>query len=316
MAYIYTYHNNRSIFLNEILESHGWKKAEEGQTAEFGMWSTHADGPRDSIIKLYELEKTNKMDNKRSFYLHLLERGITNNVPETFLSWEDVLKHCDKNGIDSNRLWYLKHANSSEGKHVWCYNDINHLKTYATKPKMMDNYVVQLEVPRMKLIVGYKVTFRVYALIWEGRLYIYRRYVGKIHSRPYDTSLLESDRHIECVVANGKCLPFEGSKWEYDDIYFPTMKHVTRQVVGSFISELVDDPSEHKNRYSLLGLDYIVDQDLKPWLIEINTYPYLWDNNELFGEIKKNLLSDVYNFIIQPTLTDNPPQMGEFIRLN
>jgi hypothetical protein len=35
------------------------------------------------------------------------------------------------------------------------------------------------------------------------------------------------------------------------------------------------NPNQRKNTFEILGYDFMVDQKLKPWLIEVNTNPCL-----------------------------------------
>lgn len=330
----YKYHSNRSVFLDEVLEKRGWIRATAEEKADFGMWATHNDRDRDSAIKLYEKSKTDQMDNKRYFYKHLLEKELLDNIPETYLTWGEIVeardsgKFHDENGKEDGRLWFLKHATSTEGKHVWCYHNLKELEVFATRNGIMNSYVVQREVDKMKLLVGYKVTFRIYVLIWEGKMYIYKTYTGKFHPRPYNRVSLERDVHVECA-ATGVVFPFRGDTWEeVHSASFEEIKEVCRTVVGSFIPKLVEDSDKdinahqkdgsyaaHTNKYSLLGLDFIIDQDYKPWLIEINTYPFLWDQNPLVIGIKKKLLNDLFDFVINPRTTGIDVQMGDFEEL-
>lgn len=314
----YTYHNNRTVFLDSIFKKKGWIQAQEGEKADFGLWATHGTPDRDSTVKLYSKNKTDLMDNKRSFYKYLQEKGELKYIPETYLTWEEVLEN-NQNEDDSTtkRLWYLKNATSTEGKHVWCYQTLEQLKVYATKPGIMSNYVIQREVADMRLIVGYKVTFRIYVLIWEGKMYLYQRYTGKFHPNPYTTNSLSKDVHVECA-ATGVVFPFEGVNWEHHKTIFPKIQEMCKTVVGKFLPHLTDglNTQEQQYKYSLLGLDVIIDQDLNPWLIEINTYPFLWDKNELVKELKLNLLEDLYNFIIAPSvIPDTQINQGKFIKL-
>lgn len=34
-------------------------------------------------------------------------------------------------------------------------------------------------------------------------------------------------------------------------------------------------PSKRKNAFELFGYDFLIDEDLRTWLIEVNTNPYL-----------------------------------------
>ena len=43
----------------------------------------------------------------------------------------------------------------------------------------------------------------------------------------------------------------------------------------SLKSKLVLDPKRFENNFEIFGLDFMIDDRLKPWLIEVNTNPCL-----------------------------------------
>jgi Tubulin-tyrosine ligase family len=43
-----------------------------------------------------------------------------------------------------------------------------------------------------------------------------------------------------------------------------TIKAVSRKI----------DPHRRHNTFEIFGYDFMIDEDLKPWLIEVNTNPY------------------------------------------
>ena len=51
------------------------------------------------------------------------------------------------------------------------------------------------------------------------------------------------------------------------------------------------------NSFELFGFDIILDQHLKPWLVEVNSSPSLNRENDLDGRIKTNLIVDVMSVI-------------------
>jgi D-alanine-D-alanine ligase-like ATP-grasp enzyme len=44
------------------------------------------------------------------------------------------------------------------------------------------------------------------------------------------------------------------------------------------------NPNHRKNHFELFGYDFMVDEDLRVWLIEVNSNPYIGTPND---EIKK-----------------------------
>ena len=49
--------------------------------------------------------------------------------------------------------------------------------------------------------------------------------------------------------------------------------------------------------FELFGFDVILDRDLRPWLLEVNTMPSLSSSSELDRRIKTSLMSDTFNCI-------------------
>ncbi len=60
--------------------------------------------------------------------------------------------------------------------------------------------------------------------------------------------------------------PFNGT-------ILPKMKEIALEAVKATYREL--DPARKEFNFELLGMDFMVDSNLKPWLIEINTNPCL-----------------------------------------
>jgi hypothetical protein len=53
----------------------------------------------------------------------------------------------------------------------------------------------------------------------------------------------------------------------------PRMKHFGTEAVRATYAVL--DPARRRNNFELLGLDFMIDEDFQPWLIEVNTNPCL-----------------------------------------
>jgi len=55
-------------------------------------------------------------------------------------------------------------------------------------------------------------------------------------------------------------------------------------VVDSYLSVKNQlNPNRKKNVFELLGYDFLIDEDFRIWLIEVNTNPYLGTPNEYIG---------------------------------
>lgn len=55
-----------------------------------------------------------------------------------------------------------------------------------------------------------------------------------------------------------------------------------------------------KNTFELLGYDFILDEDLNTYLIEVNTNPCLEESNELLRKLLPRMIDDTLNHVMDP----------------
>ncbi len=62
-------------------------------------------------------------------------------------------------------------------------------------------------------------------------------------------------------------------------------------------------PEHPSNCFELLGFDVLIDENLKPWLLEVNLSPSMNTETSLDIELKTKLLVDLFNLIRLPKPT-------------
>ena len=62
----------------------------------------------------------------------------------------------------------------------------------------------------------------------------------------------------------------------------PRMKDLIIDTLLSVKTQL--NPNKRKNVFELLGYDFLIDEDFRLWLIEVNTNPYLGTPNAFIGK--------------------------------
>lgn len=65
-----------------------------------------------------------------------------------------------------------------------------------------------------------------------------------------------------------------------------------------------------KHCFELYGYDILIDDNLKPWLIEINASPALTTTTEADRILKMNLINEVYQIVVPPDWTDENSKHG------
>jgi hypothetical protein len=64
-----------------------------------------------------------------------------------------------------------------------------------------------------------------------------------------------------------------------------------------FLQEALSKPSSASACFDLLGFDVLLDETLKPWLLEVNLSPSMNTETPLDVDIKTKLLVDLFNLI-------------------
>ena len=64
------------------------------------------------------------------------------------------------------------------------------------------------------------------------------------------------------------------------------------------------NPNNKKHTFEIFGYDFMVDKNLKPWLIEVNTNPCLEETSQLLKQLLPRMLDDAFkhtmDFIFPP----------------
>ena len=60
------------------------------------------------------------------------------------------------------------------------------------------------------------------------------------------------------------------------------------------------NPSGRQNHYELMGFDFMLDEDGRVWLIEVNNGPYLGLPNKESEELIQTMLDQTLNLVLDP----------------
>jgi hypothetical protein len=61
------------------------------------------------------------------------------------------------------------------------------------------------------------------------------------------------------------------------------------------------NPNKRKNNFELFGYDFMVDEDLRTWLVEVNTNPFLGVPNEFIADLLPKMLNEMMMIALDPT---------------
>ena len=81
------------------------------------------------------------------------------------------------------------------------------------------------------------------------------------------------------------------------DKMFKSVKDVIIKAIIAAEPQLGVLPASKNVCFELYGFDILIDQDLRPWLLEVNISPSLSSSSPLDKVIKTALLTDVFNTV-------------------
>eukprot|EP00929_Paragymnodinium_shiwhaense_P121029 TRINITY_DN9314_c0_g4_i1.p1 TRINITY_DN9314_c0_g4~~TRINITY_DN9314_c0_g4_i1.p1 ORF type:complete len:899 (-),score=169.42 TRINITY_DN9314_c0_g4_i1:133-2829(-) len=251
-----------------------------------------------------------------------------NFVPETF-----ILPHqmdyfrkrfftVSSSGADDEPLWIVKPQNSSCGRGIFLLQDFRDL------PANQD-LVVSRYLKNPLLINGLKFDLRIYVLVtgFEPlRVYLYKEGLVRFATKAFSTKrqhIGDAYRHLTNYSVNKRASNFLqnrevtdpgfGHKWslgalnrhlkaaghDVDLIWARIMDLVVKTLlaVEPVITTRVNSLSAQESCFELYGFDVLVDEDLKPWLMEVNLSPSMGAESPLDWQVKTSLLRDAFNLV-------------------
>eukprot|EP00347_Sterkiella_histriomuscorum_P013399 403364853 len=227
--------------------------------------------------------------------------------------------------------WIVKPPSSSRGRGIFIIDNLSQVPRH-------ENLVISRYIDNPLLLFGHKFDLRIYVVVTSYdplRIYLYREGLVRFASEKYDITKFNDETkysHLTNYSINKNNENFvqnenadeddSGFKWSFSalcehfqdqgidvnlmwsKIYDVIIKsslsiddHVNSQIRKSQVNR--------NNCYELFGYDIILDNNLNPWLLEVNLSPSLAFESPLDLKIKGNLLKDTFNLIGVQRSMDN-----------
>lgn len=152
----------------------------------------------------------------------------------------------------------------------------------------------------------------------DEKVYFYQR--GYIRTSSDDYSLKNMNNYIHltnnCLQKfgdnyskheDGNTLSFENLNRFFKDRFPQFEITMEKDVVPRMIDIIIDtfmasknilNPKKRNNCFELFGYDFLIDEDLRTWLIEINTNPYFGLPNAFINDLLPKMIHDMLNIIL------------------
>uniref|UniRef100_A0A914C078 Tubulin--tyrosine ligase-like protein 5 n=1 Tax=Acrobeloides nanus TaxID=290746 RepID=A0A914C078_9BILA len=261
-----------------------------------------------------------------------------NFIPDFFITPEDIervreaLKRIESNPQHSPLI--VKPAGSSSGRGIIIMNMAEKAKDIDLNTKML----VSSYIANPLLLNGLKFDLRIYVCVtsfYPLIVYIYREGLTRFATQKYDISaenLDEAHKHLTNYSLNKISEKFVknmdpteenvGHKWSLsallreleqrnidtkllmvriEDIVIKTLLSAQHKIVPVCRSAMLNP----RCCFELFGFDILIDDQLKPWLLEVNLSPSLGCDAPLDSILKTRLLCDVLNIASIPLVREN-----------
>ena len=85
------------------------------------------------------------------------------------------------------------------------------------------------------------------------------------------------------------------------------MQKLASDCIRAFYGKI--DPLHRENSFEVFGFDFMIDNNFKVWLIEVNTNPCLELSSSLLARIIPNMIENAFRIAIDPLYP--PPSFDE-----
>lgn len=248
--------------------------------------------------------------------------------PEGYILPNDYTKFVDACQRHPSALWICKPADLSRGRGISLLRDMNEL--------MYDGpAVVQRYIPDPLLVSGYKCDLRLYVAVVSFHplvVYIHEQGLARFATEKFDLSCLDnvyshltntSINKYSPTYAQGKEGVGFGCKWSlsqfrsylagHDEDNPILWRRISNIVILTLLAQTPSVPLVH-NCVELYGFDILIDEKLKPWLLEVNFSPALHCDSRVDMVVKKPMLNDLLDLL---GLSDNdkiPPALRSKVK--
>ena len=220
-------------------------------------------------------------------------------------------------GLNGSRnIWIAKPANLSRGRGIACFDSLVRLMDYLRKE---GQWVVQKYIENPLLVLNKKFDIRQWVLVTDFNpltVWFYENCYLRFGVEDFDmTNLQNRFIHLtnNSVVKHSEKFDeteIEGSMWHCEEFaeyliekhganYWessikPQIKNIVRWSLES-----AQDMIEHRKLSSeLFGYDIMIDENLTPWLIEINSSPAMDYSTPVTKKLVKEVMEDCIKVIV------------------
>ncbi|KAM4666667.1 tubulin polyglutamylase TTLL5 isoform 4-T5 [Amazona ochrocephala] len=319
--------------VRSILTAHGFHEAQAGSSDYNLMWTgshlkTYLLRSLTDIQKVNHFPRSYELTRKDRLYKNVSRMQLAHGfktfhiLPRTFILPTEYQTFCSTYSKDRGP-WIVKPVASSRGRGVYLINNPSQIV-------LEDNILVSRYISNPLLIDDFKFDVRLYVLVTSYDplvIYLYEEGLARFATVRYDQeskNIRNQFMHLTNYSVNKKSGDYVscddpevedyGSKWSMSAMLrylkqegkdtAALMASVEDLIIKTVISaELAIATAckhfvSHRDTcFELYGFDVLIDDTLKPWLLEVNLSPSLACDAPLDLKIKASMLSDMFTLV-------------------
>lgn len=249
-------------------------------------------------------------------------------IPQTYMLPADYNLFVEEFRKNPNTTWIMKPCGKARGIGIFLVNKLSQLKKWSrdsktsnfVPPTSKDTYVISKYIDNPLLIGGKKFDLRLYVLVTSFRplkCYMFKLGFCRFCTVKYNANVSELDNmfvhltNVSIQKTGDDYNAVHGGKWTVQNLrlYLESTrgKEVTDKLFDEIDWQIVHSLkavagviSNDRHCMECYGYDIIIDDNLKPWLIEVNASPSLTSTTSSDRIMKYKLMNDVLNIVIPP----------------
>ncbi|NXR75038.1 TTLL5 polyglutamylase, partial [Pycnonotus jocosus] len=322
-----------SRLVRSILTAHGFHEVHPNSSDYNLMWTGSHLKPcllrtLTDVQKVNHFPRSYELTRKDRLYKNVCRMQLAHGfktfhiLPQTFILPTEYQDFCNTYSKDRGP-WIVKPVASSRGRGVYLINNPNQII-------VEDNILVSRYISNPLLIDDFKFDVRLYVLVTSYDplvIYLYEEGLARFATVRYDhacRNIKNQFMHLTNYSVNKKSGDYVscddpevedyGNKWSMSAMLrylkqegrdtAALMASVEDLVIKTLISAELSIASACKSFLShrdscfeLYGFDVLIDDTLKPWLLEVNLSPSLACDSPLDLKIKASMLSDMFTLV-------------------
>ncbi len=311
---------------------------------QFGILSNQKIPAFEKYQKLLEFNGLNR-DHPISKLLRCSTKAVCSESPDQSTESElGQLIGVLGNTIPKNtlhNLWIVKPANLSRGRNIKMCSSLSEIWTMIDEAKFKSTtsqWIIQKYIENPFLITGCKFDIRLYVLITSMNpftLWFYRDYYIRLSPLKYSTEdkntpsihltnfsvskyvpVSENEVYKERMLSRRQFREYLSASKGLDaaDRLESRIKSMLKKMFAGAPAVIAIRP----NTFEMLGVDVLIDEELNPWVLEVNASPSMEMGTSVTTEVVTKVSEDLIKIVVDENFGNKDPtksEIGSFEKL-